>query len=172
MIRLIEPCSCYLESYIEAYDEYEKNDINTYWFSDARSTDIFEKFENYKLEKHLKPNRVGADYYWFVDEDKNYFIGEIVIRHQLTDDLKRYGGHIGYGIRYNEWNKGYGTKMLQLSLEKVETFNFGEILITCDDDNIASYKVMEKNGFILKDKVINLIDGNEILTRRYIKVNG
>ena len=46
---------------------------------------------------------------------------KISIRHRLTDDLKRYGGHIGYDVRYSEWNKGYGTLMLRLALEKAKT---------------------------------------------------
>ncbi|MBQ5513914.1 MAG: uroporphyrinogen-III synthase, partial [Bacteroidales bacterium] len=25
--------------------------------------------------------------------------------------LAQRGGHIGYGVRYSEWNRGYGTKM-------------------------------------------------------------
>ena len=117
----------------------------------------------------MKPNRVGSDYYWLVDEDRNYFIGEISIRHRLTDDLKRYGGHIGYGVRYSEWNKGYGTLMLRLALEKTKNIGITNALITCDDDNYGSAKVMENNGFVLQDKVPNVVNGKAITTRRYTK---
>ena len=41
------------------------------------------------------------------------------------------------------------------------------VLITCNDDNYGSARVIEKNGGILQDKVINTIQGAEILTRRY-----
>ena len=113
MITLVEPCEKYLQSYIEAYDEYKLNDVQTYAFDDARAYNIFEKYDNYRYERNLKPNRVGSDYYWLVDDERNYFIGEISIRHRLTDDLKHYGGHIGYGVRFSEWKKGYGTLMLR-----------------------------------------------------------
>lgn len=33
---LVEPCEKYLQSYIEAYDEYKLNDVQTYAFDDAR----------------------------------------------------------------------------------------------------------------------------------------
>lgn len=105
MITLVEPCEKYLQSYIEAYDEYKLNDVQTYAFDDARAYNIFEKYDNYRYERNLKPNRVGSDYYWLVDDERNYFIGEISIRHRLTDDLKHYGGHIGYGVRFSEWKK-------------------------------------------------------------------
>ena len=169
MITLVEPCEKYLQSYTEAYDEYRQNGIQTYAFCDARAYNIFEKFDDYRHERNLKPNRVGSDYYWLVDEDRNYFIGEISIRHRLNDDLKRYGGHIGYGIRFSEWNKGYGTMMLRLALEKAKFLGVNTVLITCDDDNHGSAKVMEKNGFVLLDKIINVVNGCAITTRRYSK---
>ncbi|MBU5228026.1 GNAT family N-acetyltransferase [Clostridium senegalense] len=169
MIKLIEANEKYLKSYIEAYDEYEDNHVTTYAFNDARSYDIFVKYDNYKNERNLKPNRVGASYFWLVDDEKDLFIGEISIRHNLTDALLQYGGHIGYGIRYSEWNKGYGTFMLKLALEKAKEMDISRILITCDDDNYASAKIMENNDMVLQDKVENLIDGQKILTRRYWK---
>ncbi len=169
MAIIVLPCEKYLQSYIEAYDEYKMNNVETYAFDDARVNNIFEKYENYRSERNLKPNRVGADYYWLVDEKNNYFIGEICIRHRLTEELKQYGGHIGYGIRFSEWNKGYGTLMLRLALEKAKALGITYALITCDDDNYGSSKVMEKNGFILQDKVSNIVNGKAIITRRYSK---
>ena len=42
------------------------------------------------------------------------------------------------------------------------------VLVTCDDDNIGSAKVIENNGGILENKVINHDEyGDEVLTRRY-----
>lgn len=169
MIRLIEPNKKYLKSYIEAYDEYENNNVQTYAFDDARSYDIFLKYDNYKNEKNLKPNRVGANYFWLVDDEKEFFIGEISIRHKLTDELLKYGGHIGYGIRYSEWNKGYGTFMLKLALEQAKIMGISKVLITCDDDNFSSAKIMEKNHMELQDKTENIIDGQKVITRRYWK---
>lgn len=169
MIRLVEPSELYLMSYIEAYDEYKSHNISRCPFDDARSYDIFEKYKNYRNEQNLKPNRVGADYYWLVDDERNYFIGEISVRHCLTDSLMHYGGHIGYGVRYSEWNKGYGTLMLRLALEKAKKLGLERVLITCDDDNLASASVMEKNGFVLHDKVMNRTEGHTAIIRRYWK---
>lgn len=169
MITLIEPTEKYLQSYIEAYNEYVENDISTYAFTDAASCDIFAKFDDYKNERNLRPDRVGADYYWLVDDEKELFIGEVSIRHHLNDALMQYGGHIGYGIRYSEWGHGYGTRLLNLALMKAKEMGISYPMITCDDDNIASAKVIEKNGFILFDKVENCVDGVSVVTRRYIK---
>ena len=76
---------------------------------------------------------------------------------------------MGYGIRFSEWDKGYGTLMLSLALEKAKDLGIAAVLITCDDDNYALAKVMENNGLALQDKVPNVVDGKAIITRRYTK---
>ena len=61
------------------------------------------------------------------------------------------------------------TKMLALALEKAKAMGISPVLITCNDDNLASARVMEKNGFALGDKNMVSQDGKELLTRRYWK---
>jgi len=163
MIKLIIPAEPYLKSYTQAYDAYAQLCVSTYGMTDPRSCDIFEKYDSYRQERNLKPNRVGADYYWLVDDRRDYFIGEITIRHRLTDDLFLRGGHIGYVIRSEEWGKGYGTLMLKLALEKARDLGLEKVLITCNDDNLASARVMEKNGCILE----NILEVNGRPVRRY-----
>ena len=171
MIRLIIPYEDYLPSYAEAYDEYLEHQISTYSFTDPSSCDTFEKFDNYRNERNLRPDRVGEDKYWLVDDEKMRFLGEIAIRHRLNDALLQRGGHIGYGVRYSEWNRGYGTRMLALALEKAKEMHISPVLVTCNDDNYASARVIEKNGFSLEDKVMTIDshDGRSRLTRRYWK---
>ena len=168
MLKLILPCREYLSSYAEACDEYERLGITDYNFTDPRCTDVLQKFEDYRLERHLKPNRVGSHYYWLVDDESQRFIGEITIRHRLNAALERIGGHIGYGRRAAEQGKGMGTLMLRLALEKAKDLGLEQVLITCDDQNLASSRVMEKNGCVLRDKIENIIDEKRILTRRYV----
>ena len=170
MISLVEPNEKYLQSYIEAYREYLDNNVSSIIFNDATRTDIFEKYINYKYERNLPTNRVGAHYFWLVDDERDYFIGKITIRHCLNEALEKYGGHIGYGIRYSEWNKGYGTQMLKMALDEAKNIGLTKVLITCDDDNIASARVMEKNGFAFSDRIENNIGGEKIVTRRYWKL--
>lgn len=165
MITLERPSEKYLASYTEAFDEYTAVGVNTYGMSDPRATNILEKYKNYQLGRNLKPDRVPSDCYWLVDTEKDYFIGEIHIRHRLNEALALRGGHIGYVIRHSEWNRGYGTRMLSLALDKAKAMGFGKVLITCNDANYASARVMEKNGCVLQDTVQT--EGG--LTRRYWK---
>lgn len=164
-MRLVHPCKKYLESYQEAFNEYIEHNVDTYSFDDINEVDVVKKYYNYRKSIELKPNRVAQTTYWLVEG--NEFIGEIGIRHALNDSLLRYGGHIGYGIRYSCWGKGYGTKMLSLALKKAKQLGLNKVLITCDNDNYASAKVIENNNGKLENIVENLINGKIIQTRRY-----
>jgi predicted acetyltransferase len=165
-MELVKPSEKFYKSYIEAIEEYQQNNIDTYDFLEVTKYDIFEKIENMHTGKNLPEGYVKATYFWLVDGDE--FVGEISVRHSLTDSLLRFGGNIGYGIRYSHWNKGIGTIMLSKSLVYArDVLGLSKVLITCNDNNNGSARVIEKNGGILQDKIINNIDGTDRLSRRY-----
>lgn len=80
------------------------------------------------------------------------FAGRISIRHHLNEALKVCGGHIGYDTRPAFRGRGIATQMLALSLPEAKALGLTEILLTCNDDNEASIKVIEKNGGILRER--------------------
>ena len=45
----------------------------------------------------------------------------------------------------SERNKGYATEMLRLGVLEARKLGIGDILISCDVDNEASRRVIEKN---------------------------
>lgn len=167
---LIKPDKKYLKSFLEACIEYKDNKVQTFSLPDPNLFDdwkelIFDNYHNNSLGINLKEGYVPSTTYWMVDEDKWY--GEIDIRHSLTKSLLNYGGHIGYCVRFSLWGKGVGTEMLKQALVNAKKMGLNKVLITCNDDNIGSAKVIEKNGGVLENKIKNIIDGNEITTRRY-----
>ena len=164
-MRLVYPSEKYLKSYQEAFEEFKKHNVKTYAFDDINEVDVVKKYYIYRKGINLKPNRVAQTTYWLVEGDK--FIGEIGIRHELNESLLKYGGHIGYGIRYSCWGKGYGTKMLSLALKKAKHMGLNKVLITCDNDNFGSAKVIENNNGKLENIVNNTIDGKTVQTKRY-----
>lgn len=165
-MQLILPEEKYCPSYAEAAREYRLAGITRYSFKELPTQQLLADFEDARIGRNLKPGRVPATYLWLVEGEE--FLGEVSIRHALNDALLRYGGHIGYGVRHTRWNQGLGTHMLRLALLYArEQLGLQRVLLTCDDDNPASARVMEKNGGVLQDRIVNLIDGREILTRRY-----
>ena len=65
------------------------------------------------------------------------------------------GGHIGYAVVPRERRKGYGTEMLRLGLEKAKKLGIKKALVTSDETNIGSKKIIEKNGGVLENQVPN-----------------
>jgi len=109
--------------------------------------------ELYAQGLDLPPGWVQATTFWLVCD--NHIIGRSTLRHHLTPELEREGGHIGYDIRPSERRKGYGTLILKLTLEKAMSLGLSRVLVTCDADNLASARIIEKNGGKLQGQVIS-----------------
>lgn len=103
----------------------------------------------------------NTTFFYFID---GVIIGAANIRHKLTKDLLNTGGHIGYGVARSYRGQGYATKILQESLAFARSVGIEKALITCDEDNIASSRVIIKNGG-LEDKPYLQSDG--IKSRRF-----
>ncbi len=76
-------------------------------------------------------------------------IGCLKIHHTLNDELKN-GGHIAYGIRPSERQKGYGTKQLELILNFAKQSGLQQVIVACDKDNVASARTAMSCGGILQ----------------------
>ena len=172
MLVLIDANEKYLKQYQEAYlltlEKVKNGEMNprNMMFNDLNEVDIIQKMKDTRDVTKLKPNRVLSYDYFAVDDDK--FIGIIHIRPEINANLLRIGGHIGYGINPKYWRQGYGTELLRIGLIKIkELTKDDQVLITCDDNNIGSAKVIENNGGILENKIVNPDEYGEVLTRRY-----
>ena len=156
-IVLVSPTKEYEKEAFEYIQEFLDYD------SEINGTGGLNRYHNYdewllKLEKDLDfqnipEDKVPANTYFLVRKPDNKIIGMINIRHRLNEFLLNQGGHIGYSIRPTEREKGYGTLILKLGLEKCKELNLKEVLITCDKTNIASAKVIQKNNGVLDNEI-------------------
>ena len=94
--------------------------------------------------KNLPPDWCPADCYLIFHED--VVIGQLDVRHPLTDHLKQYGGNIGYNVHPEYRNRGIATWALRAALEMLAAKGVAEALLTCGHDNAASIRVIEKCG--------------------------
>ena len=116
-----------------------------------------EELKKRSCEDTVPKGLVPSSTYLAVREKDNYIVGMIDIRHYLNEYLTQVGGNIGYGVRKTERNKGYAKQMLKLALEKCKELKIKKVLITCDEDNIASEKVILSVNAKLED--IRNVDG-------------
>ena len=81
-------------------------------------------------------------------------VGRTSIRHTLTPDLERVGGHIGYVVVPEFRRRGVATEILRQALLLARNgLGLSRLLVTCDDDNVGSIRTIERNGGVLEDVV-------------------
>ena len=160
-IILVKPDLSYADEIIKYKEESlaESPVINGSAGLDRLSSieDWLEELKKRSCEDTVPKGLVPSSTYLAVREKDNYIVGMIDIRHYLNEYLTQVGGNIGYGVRKTERNKGYAKQMLKLALEKCKELKIKKVLITCDEDNIASEKVILSANAKLED--IRNVDG-------------
>lgn len=167
------------EKIIEMYKEYVQSELipGIDRFEGIRDLEKLEKLdfevwleelEKKKSEKNL-PKTYSPQTLYLAINDNDEIVGAIGIRWKQVPALMTFGGLIGYSIRPKQRRKGYASEMLKLALDKLKNTNLENVLITCKDFNIASKKVIEKNGGIFENTYNNIDDGYTYL-RYWIKI--
>ena len=84
--------------------------------------------------------------------------------------LEAEGGHIGYSVRPSERGKGYATRMLEMALAEARRLGLKRVLITCDRKNVASARVIRKNGGRLENEVVSRLRDREFTQRYWLEL--
>jgi predicted acetyltransferase len=96
--------------------------------------------------------RVPETYLWYVEGDD--FLGSISVRHGLNAVLEQWGGHVGYAVRPSAQGQGHASAMLGAMLNHIrEHLPLDRVTLTANTRNIASLRVIEKNGGVLRDEI-------------------
>ena len=116
----------------------------------ARYVEVLEELE--QAAGAASSRRVPATFLFaFLGER---IVGRTSIRHRLNARLERVGGHIGYAVVPEFRGRGFATLILRQSLDIArDRLGLHRVLVTCDEDNAASIRVIEKNGGVLRDVV-------------------
>ncbi len=172
MLKLIQRCPEFVSGYREYCREmYDKGvtffrptppeTIDDGWF--ARTKPWYDK-----KEQGLLPGVARSCHYWAVDNDR--FIGEFQCRTDFTEKVLFDIGSVGYAVRPSEWGKGYGTMILRQGLEIAKSLGMERVLLTVNEENRPSIRVIEKLGGVLADTVdaYNEAEGRHRLRRYWI----
>jgi len=99
--------------------------------------------------ERLPPGLVPSTFLFAFVDDR--IVGRVAIRHSLNAFLERTGGHIGYVVVPEFRRRGYATTILRLALQIARhEIGLERVLITCDVDNVASKRTIERNGGVLE----------------------
>lgn len=107
-------------------------------------TPFYELITRMKSGGYPTPDFVPMDSYFI--EGGGRILGELYIRHRLSPRLEIIGGHVGYKVRPTQRNRGVATAALRLALERLCLMGLELALVTCNNTNSASARVIEKCG--------------------------
>ncbi|GHO44854.1 GNAT family N-acetyltransferase [Ktedonospora formicarum] len=166
MLRLIKPSMEYKQQYLEAIREFQREgrhmdkDVNRL---NADFVTFLARLEAQKDRRNLSPDAVPSTDFWLIEGQE--FIGRLALRHELNAFLLKVGGHIGYEIRPSRRCQGYGKRMLRLGLDEARKLGLQRALVTCDEGNIGSKKIIEANGGQFENA--STVEGSSIRKLRY-----
>lgn len=95
-----------------------------------------------RLKKRDSFKDIQFDYF----DENNEQIGMFEIRQELNDYQARYLGNIGYFVVIKYRNQGHATRMLKEGLQYCALLGMEQVFIVCNEQNIASRKVIINNG--------------------------
>lgn len=146
MADLTDPSERYQDSYLEALQEFQAEGRHL----EIPLEEVAAHFGDFV--QHLReqaPGRVPFSYFWLIDG--NNYIGRLILRYGVNKHLLQMGGHIGYEIRPSCRRQGYGKLILKYGLERAKASGLERVLLTCDQDNLGSRRIIEFHGGMLEN---------------------
>ena len=165
-IRLVPPAERFQESFLRGLREFRHEGLSWWVGGDLETAEQdFAAFVARKLadSKRRTETFVPKTHLWAVTDEQ--FVGRISIHHELNDALRVEGGHIGYDTVPSFRGRGVATEMLRQALPVACALGLTAVLLTCDDTNAASIRVIERNGGSLRET--RALDTNRPLKRYY-----
>jgi predicted acetyltransferase len=177
MPMLVKPSVQYKDSFIAAIREFKAEEEQ--YFSIVERIDVEEIEQDFaayvevclsESDKPLKPKWVKATHSWLVEGDE--VLGLINIRHDLNDNLRRTGGHIGVGVRPSQRRKGYASLMTRQALIEARKVGLTKVMFACKVENTGSQKILKSFGAVLENIVkTHETDPEPTMMRWWIDLN-
>jgi len=150
-LEFVLPAERFHRSFLAGYEELHERHKNDWIYLGPDGTEdlIYNRFPEYVAELRRREREAPGHFvrgitYWAVRGDE--VLGRIGLRLELNDFLSRIGGHIGYIVRPSARGQGVASAMLKFVLSTPAAHGIGRLLLTCDEDNTASERVILRNG--------------------------
>jgi predicted acetyltransferase len=161
LTMLAAPSTAFRASFLAAMREFEdlegSADADGLSVADLSSGDCFETYIRHMTEGSLPWQRTHAGSlvrcWWWVDDHE--FITRISLRPDLTPGVP-HANHIGYAVRPSCRRRGHASAMLATVLPIAFGLGIDPVVVVCAETNVASRKVIERNG----GQLVTVLDGH------------
>lgn len=150
MVELVMPHLKYKTSFIKLIQDFREHNetaqVDYYKVAEEDFEAYIKKLDNQSKGIDVPKGSVKTQTFWLKDE-QDEIIGNIRIRDELKGAfLINAGGHIGYDIAPRFRRLGYGKTILMLGLLKAQERGLNEVIISCEDTNEGSKKIIQSCG--------------------------
>jgi predicted acetyltransferase len=159
-MRLVIPAVQWRDAFLEMARECEAAGDERYALALRDFEAYLDSVEERRRSENLPEGRVPSTEFWL--EDDGQIVGCARLRFRLTPELENEGGHIGYDVRPSKRRLGYGTALLRLALVEARAIGIARVRVTCDEDNVGSITVVERNGAALAGRGVSTETGRTI----------
>ena len=164
-LELVAPAAKYRDAFLAMIDDFAAAGESRYEHLRLRAVSDFEgllrEWRRSARGLDLPPDRVPQQHYWLV-RDGRQIVGSVRLRLYLNASLRHEGGHVGYDVAPSHRRKGYATLMLKLVCDEARAKGRRRVLVTCDKDNAASARVIQKNGGKLDSEGVSHWTGRQV----------
>jgi predicted acetyltransferase len=143
------PSEKYIDSFFQAMAEFAAEGIPqiSLDMTEKQFPDYVKRLHDQAAGKNLKEGHIPSLEFWMIDAEG--YAGRIIVGLTFIPTPDRVGHHVGYAVRPSKRRLGYATTALQCLLEEARKLKITKLMPICDEANVASRKVIERNRGVL-----------------------
>lgn len=147
MYRLEQPSRAHFRAVMDADRDYVHHGEEPYCGATSWAGYVAWLF---LIRRQSRPDVIGyganPNEIWLLLDERGAVCGFGQLRPVDTEDVLTWAGHIGYSVPPSKRGRGCATELLRLLLREAYSRGIEHVLLTCDTDNAASRRVIEKCG--------------------------
>jgi len=166
-LRLVAPSQALVDAYLSYAAEWRGGGYARFDLGPEDFDAFLAKLERDADEATLPAGRVPSATRWLLhgEAGAERIVATSRLRFWVTPALENEGGHIGYDVCPSQRGRGYGHAILRHTLVEARRRGIDRVVVTCDEDNLASRRIIEAAGGELLGR--GLSEDTGVPVRRY-----